>query len=146
MNNPVFHIDLLKHYQVLDRPGTFIVSVAYDITEENLYLKDEYPRYLVPLRVIRGDKLPQLIKLLKERNQSFYNIKHYFLTGAIFDNDEFDPILLPAKGEQIIATFDEVDNKLQCTHIKLIDRNDLLYVNFDAIDDLYALAKKFLSK
>ncbi len=146
MSNPVFHIDLLKHYQVLDRPGTFIVSVAYDITEDNLYLKDEYPRYLIPLRVIRSDKLPQLIKLLKERNQSFHNIKHYFLTGAIFDNEDIDPILLPVKGEQIIATFDEVDDKLQCTHIKLIDRDDLLYVNFDAIDDLYALAKKFLSK
>ena len=146
MGNPVFHIDLLKHYQVLDRPGTFIVSVAYDVIEENIYLEDEYPRYLIPLRVIEGKDLPILIKVLKKGNQPFYKIKNYFLMGAIFENDGIDSSILPIKGEQVVATFEKRDNKLLCTHIKLIDRDDLSYVNFSAIDDLYNLAKEFLSK
>ena len=145
-NNPHFNIKLLKHYQVLDRPGTFIVSVVYDITERNLYIGDNYPRYLIPLRVVKSEDLPNLIKILKEGNVPFHKIKHLFLTGAIFDDDNIDIVTLPTKGEKVIATFEVKDDKLQCKHIKLIDRDDLLYVNFAAIDDLYNLADEFLSK
>ena len=147
MSNPVFHIDLLKNYQVLDRSGTFIVSVAYNVTEDNLYTNDEYPRYLIPLRVIKSENLPTLIKILKENIEvPFSVIKDFFVTGAIFDNGNFDITDLPAKGEQIIATFAEKDGVLLCVNIKLIDRDDLMYVNFSAIDDLYQLAEKFLDK
>jgi len=146
VSNPIFSIDLLKYYQVLDRPGTFIVSVSYDVTKDNLYVGDEYPRYLVPLRVIRSEDLPELIKILKNGSVPFYKIKSLFLTGAIFDNGDIDISLLPIKGEKVIATFEFKDEKLLCKHIKLIDRDDLMYVNILAIDDLYSLAKEFLSK
>ena len=149
MNNtgPVFHIDLLKNYQVIDRPGTFMVNVAYDVGKESLYSKDGYPRYLIPLRVIRASELPELIKILKKYGTiSYYAINKYFLTGAIFDNEDIDINLLPVKGEKVVGTFAYVDDKLQCTHIKLIDRDELEYVNFSAIDDLYILAEKILYK
>lgn len=146
MNIPIFNIELLKYYQVIDRPGTFIVSVAYDVTEKSLYIGDNYPRYLIPLRVIRSEDLPELIKILKKGSVPFYKIKNSFLTGAIFDNDEVDIMTLPTKGEKVVATFEVKNGKLLCSHIKLIDRDDLLYVNFSAIDDLYSLAEKFLSK
>jgi hypothetical protein len=147
-NGPVFHIDLLKNYQVLDRPGTFIVNVAYDVTDNNLYLKDNYPRYLIPLRVVRSEELPNLIKFIKDVGGTvpFYTIKDYFLTGALFDNGDIDIDALPIKGEEVVATFDYVKGKLHCTHIKLIDRDKLMYINFSAIDELYALAEKFISK
>ena len=146
MSNAIFHIDLLKHYQVLDREGTFIVSVAYDVTKDSLYVNDDYPRYLVPLRVIRAEDLPFLIKEIKNSAVPFWQVKGYFLTGAIFDNGEVDNLELPTKGEKVVATFEMKDNKLLCTHIKLIDRDDLMYVNFSAIDDLYDLAAEYLSK
>lgn len=142
----LFHIDLLKHYQVLDRPGTFIVSVAYDVTEDNLYVNDGYPRYLIPLRVVKSSDLPELIKTLKEGSVPFRHVKHFFMMGAIFDNGDVDPVSLPTKGEKVVATFEIKDGKLLCTHIKLIDRDDLMYVNFSAINDLYELAEEFLSK
>jgi hypothetical protein len=142
----LFHIDLLKHYQVLDRPGTFIVSVAYDITEDNLYVNDGYPRYLIPLRVIRAEDLPKLISILKNGSMPFRYIKEYFMMGAVFDNGDVDPMSLPVKGEKVVATFETKDDKLLCTHIKLIDRDELMYVNFSAIDSLYELAEEFLSK
>ena len=146
MSNPLFNIELLKHYQVIDRPGTFIVSVAYDVTEDSLYVGDEFPRYLIPLRVIRSEELPELVKILKGNKVPFYKIKHLFLTGAIFDNDDVDTTTLPTKGEKVVATFGIKDDKLLCTHVKLIDRDDLLYVNFFAIDELYNLAEEFISK
>jgi len=147
VNNPLFHIDLLKHYQVLERPGTFIVSVAYDVTERNLYTKDEYPRYIIPLRVIKSEDLYELVQLLKDETYiSFYAINDKFLTGAIFLNDGIDTTLLPIKGEEVVATFDYKDDKLVCTHIKLIDRDDLMYVNLSAFDDLYQLVEKSITK
>jgi len=146
MSYPIFNIGLLKHYQVLDRPGTFIVSVAYDVTEDSLYVGDGYPRYLIPLRVIRSEDLPELVRVLKDGSVPFYKVKNSFLTGAIFSNDDIDIPTLPAKGEKVVATFEYKDEKLLCTHIKLIDRDDLLHVNFSAIDDLFALAEEFLSK
>jgi len=146
MKQPTFSIELLKHYQVLDRSGTFIVSVACDITEEFLYVGDDYPRYILPLRVILSEDLPLLIKVVKNGPVPFYQVKKFFLSGAIFDNGEVDILTLPAKGEKVVATFDIKDEKLLCTHIKLIDRDDLMYVNFLAINDLYNLAEEFLSK
>ena len=145
MTNPVFHKGLLKHYQVLDRPGTFIVSVSYDVTASSLYTMDEYPRYLIPLRVIRGEDLPKILQIIKDGGVSFHRVRDLFLMGSIFDNDgDIDIDTLPARGEQVVATFDMKDDKLRCSNVKLIDRDNLLYVNFSAIEDLYNLAEKFL--
>jgi len=147
VSSSVFHIELLKNYQVIDRPGTFLVSVAHDITENNLYLEDDHPRYLISLRVIRAEELPNLVKYLKrEGTVPFIFVRKYFLTGAIFDNGDIAIEDLPIKGEKVLATFDYVKETLQCTHIKLIDRDDLKYVNLSAIDDLYSLVEIFLSK
>jgi len=146
-NEPIFHLELLKNYQVIDRPGTFMVSVAYDITQDSLYTKDDYARYLIPLRVIRARDLPTLILFVKDHGNIPYRlVRDYFLTGAIFENDGIDPDTLPIKGERVVATFDYINDILQCTHIKLIDRDELEYVNFSAIDDLYQIAKKLLFK
>jgi len=146
-NNAVFHKDLLRNYQVLDRPGTFIVTVAMDITEDNLYLKDDYPRYLIPLRVIRGDDLLKLVSILNGYSTiPFAVVSKYFLTGALFVDDGIDETDLPIKGERVIATFEDKDNKLLCTHLKLIDRIDLDYVNIDAMDEFYNSVKKFLDE
>lgn len=146
MSEATFSLELLKHYQVLDRPGTFIVSVGYDVTENNLYVNDGYPRYIIPLRVIKSENLPIVVSILKDGVVPFYKIRDYLMTGAIFDNDDVDTLLLPTKGEKVVATFEMKNNVLLCTHIKLIDRDELMYVNFSAIDELYDLAEEFLSK
>ena len=143
-SSAIFRLDLLKHYQVLDRPGTFMVTVAYNVTETNLYVGDDYPRYLIPLKVIVAENIPKLIKIVDTYTVEFKHIKEFFLTGAIFENDGIDTSLLPIKGEKVLATFDYKNDKLVCTNIKLIDREDLTYVDFSAIDELYKLAEEFL--
>ena len=146
MSDAKFHIDLLRNYQVLDRPGTFIVTVAADITPDSLYVKDSYPRYIVPLRVIRGDDLIKLVRILNDyKVVPFAAVRKYFMSGAIFEED-VDESELPVKGEKVIATFENKDNKLLCTHLKLIDRKDLDFVNVDAMNEFYKSIEKFLDE
>ena len=70
----------------------------------------------------------------------YYIITNFFLTGALFEN-KVSVEDLPSKGEDIVATFDFVKGKLQCTNLKLISRDDLAYIDIKVIDDLYAVAK-----
>lgn len=145
MSNALFHKKLLKNYQILERAGTFIVSVAYDITTANLYTDDEYPRYLIPLRVIPATNLSTLYNIMNDRSHiEFGLINNLFITGAIFDNDELDIALLPVKGEEVVATFEYIDDKLLCTHIKLIDRETLFYVDIAKVDIFYKHVERLL--
>lgn len=147
MSNAIFHRDLLKNYQVLDRPGTFVVSVAYDVTDASLFTQDDYPRYLIPLRVITGENLIKILRVLDEHAEVPFNIvKKFFMTGAIFDNGEIDNSLLPIKGEKVVATFEEKDGTLYCTHLKMIDREELFYVNLSKVISFYSSVEKFLDE
>lgn len=147
MSNAIFHRELLKNYQVLNRPGTFVVTVAYDVTDSNLYTKDEYPRYIVSLRVITGENLNKIIRVLDEHPEvPFSVVKDFFMSGAIFCNDELDSSTLPVKGERIVATFDEKDGKLLCTHLKMIDREELFYVNLSKALQFYRAVEKYLDE
>lgn len=135
MDNSIFHIDLLKRYQLLTKPGTYIVSAAYTVTDKN-YIADEYPRYLIPLRVVTGVGLEKILKVLDNgRKRVLFNqVCDCFLTGALWDNDEIEHDL-PIKGEKLKATFDYVKGKLLCTHIELLPREELDFVDIDALND-----------
>jgi len=147
MSSAVFHSGLLKNYQVLDRPGTFIVAVSYDVTDANLYTKDEYPRYLIPLRVITGENLIKITRVLDEHSEVPFDIVNpLFMTGAIFDNGDLDTSTLPIKGERIVATFEKKDSELYCTHLKIIDREELFYVNLSKAVQFYRSVEKFLDE
>lgn len=147
MSNASFHLELLKNYQIVDRPGTFKVSVAYDVTDANLYVKDAYPRYIIPLRVILGENLFKLVEILDEyKTVPFEAIKTLFMSGAIFDDGELDVSMLPVKGEEIIATFEHKEGVLLCTHIKLIDREALYYVDLSKVSKFYKNVEKYLDK
>jgi hypothetical protein len=146
-NEPIFHLGLLQNYQVIERPGTFIVSVASNITDANLYTKDDYPRYIIPLRVITSENLVKITSTLKESDEiPFNSVKHLFLSGAIFDDDNISVSELPGKGEKIVATFEyskEDKSKILCTNLKLIDREELFYVNLINLSDFYRKVGKF---
>jgi hypothetical protein len=131
----IFHLDLLKRYQLLVKPGTYIVQVAYTVTDKNLIL-DDHPRYLVPLRVITGTGLEGIISELDKGAKvvPFERVSKHFLTAALWDNDDID-LDLPIKGERVKATFDDVDGRLLCTHIELLPREELDYVDVGSIND-----------
>ncbi len=147
INESVFHIDLLKRYQLLTRPGTHVVQVGYTVTDKN-YIVDDHPRYLVPLRVVTGEGLGQILDILDKgaKKVPFIKVRDCFLTGALWDNDEIDEDLLPIKGEKVLATFDYVEDKLLCTHLELLPREELDFVSVSALNDFRLNIEKILLK
>lgn len=153
MSEPMFHLKLLSHYQLVTKPGTYYVSVAYSVNDKHLFCEDDYPRYIVPLRAITGDGLAGIMAALDEAADGlvpFTIIRHYFLSGAIFLKDDFDEETLPAKGEKLLATFDYVERengmKLLCTGIELLPREELDYVDIDQLDQFRLAIMNLITK
>jgi hypothetical protein len=142
MNDAQFHIKLLSNYQLVTKPGTYYVSVAYTVREINL-IQDERPRYLVPLRAITTDGLTEIVEKLKDAKNGlipFSEIRHVFLNGALWygEGDTYDESDLPIKAEKVLAHFDYVEldsgTKLLCTNIELLPREELEYIDPDQFD------------
>lgn len=131
MSEAIFHLSLLRNYQIVSRPGVYVVTVAYTVTDQNLII-DEYPRYIVPLRVINSINLTHIVKMMKNETivLPFNSVKKFFLSGALWAR-EVDIEELPVKGEQVLATFDEKEEQLLCTNIELLPREELDYINID---------------
>ena len=142
MSDAIFHLGLLRNYQLISKPGVYLVPVSYTVTDNNLIL-DEYPRYIVPLRVIDGKNLLKITQILKEETSiiPFDAVKKFFLSGALWAT-EVDIDELPTKGEKVLATFDEKDGRLLCTNIELLPREELDYVN---VDNLLEFRKTLLN-
>ena len=153
MSDPLFHLKLLSNYQLVTKPGTYYVSVAYTVTDRNL-IQDESPRYIVPLRAITGEGLNQImIALQNEANDfiPFSNIRHLFLSGALWEHDLYDEEDLPIKGEKVLATFANVEidggeSRLLCTTIELLPREELSYVDIDQLDQFRLAINKLINK
>ena len=111
MSDAIFHLGLLRNYQLISKPGVYLVPVSYTVTDNNLIL-DEYPRYIVPLRVIDGKNLLKITQILKEETSiiPFDAVKKFFLSGALWAT-EVDIDELPAKGEKV--DYVNVDNLLE---------------------------------
>jgi len=146
MSEAIFKLNHLQHYCVVDGPCTAKVRVATNVTESNS-IDDDHPRYLVPLRVSTKEKLEKLAEGLAEKDSvPFKEVRHNFMTGAIFKNTISDIELLPVKGEEIIATFDYIsDGSLQCTGITLIPRIKLKSFNINLYDKTKTLFDKIIA-
>jgi hypothetical protein len=152
MSEPMFHIGLLSNYQLVTKPGTYYVSVAYTVTESNLIL-DEHSRYLVPLRAITSTNLLVLLEVLKDNPEvPFRALNNVFLTGALWygDGSNIDVRDLPVKGEKVLATFDydETENGklLRCKHIELLPREELDYVDTSQLDEFLRTINNLITK
>lgn len=145
----IFKLDHLKHYCIIDGPCTVKVRVGANVTESNkmdIGLSTE--RYLVPLRVGFEDKLKYLAKSLADgRIVPFKDVSLYFFTGAIFSNSIDDILTLPIKGEEIIATFDYIeDGRLMCTSLSLIPRIQLKMFDPTVYNKTKSLFNKIIDK
>jgi len=138
MSNAIFHSKLLRNYQLVSKPGVYMVRVGYSVTDANI-IDDEYPRILIPLRVITSEGLEKIISILDNTpTVSFDTVKSCFMTGAIF-LENIDLNNLPVKGDLILASFDcdEVASKLICNGLSQLPREELDYVNPDNLLDFH---------
>jgi hypothetical protein len=133
MSEAIFHLGLLRNYQVVSNPGVYVVTVAYTVTGDSLIL-DGHPRYIIPLRVVDSKSLVDLVKLVKDETKimPFVAVRSYFISGVLWANT-VDIEELPVKGERVLAAFDEKNGKLRCTNIELLPREELDYVNVDHV-------------
>ena len=139
MSNAIFHSKLLKNYQLVTKPGVYMVRVSYSVTEANL-INDDYPRILVPLRVTTPEGLQTIIDLLNTSSVvPFDSVKHCFLTGAIF-LENVDLNNLPVKGDLILASFeyDESSSKLICNNLSQLPREELEYIKAEEMLGFHA--------
>jgi hypothetical protein len=152
MSEATFNLKLLSNYHLVANPGTYYVSTAYTITGDNLFI-DEHSRYIVPLRALTSEGLSELIsneELMSGKNIPFKDVRHLFLSGAVWDTDTFDVSDLPIKGERLLATFDFVDTvrgrRLLCTHIELLPREELEYVDTSRFDEFLLALNNLITK
>ena len=143
MSKAIFKKDSLKHYAVIDGPGTFIVKSV-----SRTYIEDgSKSRYLLNLRAATIDALEHIVGVLGQRNEcSFKELEGCFITGTLWANKVQEDIDLPAKGEKVIASYDyNEDGDIWCTGITLIPRRSLKTFNPDAFNTSKQLFKKLTS-
>ncbi len=129
----------LENIQEVTEPCTVVVRVA---VSPKLYTGDEYPRYLMLLRVAIPSSIESIYDLFQSSTKplQFDHIRSFLFTGAIFEGSvKVDE--LPVRGEKVIATFDYVSGELKCTSITVIPRKKLPYLDVTKRSGLAAVRK-----
>lgn len=144
MGTSIFHKDLLNNYQIVNKPGVYLVRVAYTVTMKN-FIDDDYPRLLVPLRVVTPENLSKIVDLLDASPVIPYSfIGKLFETGAIFERDVVEDAL-PIKGDQVLASFKYLDDgRLVCDHIEQLPREELAFIKADELLKFNSKLKKLI--
>lgn len=145
MTEAYFHAGLLNQYQLVTKPGVYLVRVAYTVTMRN-FIEDDHPRILIPLRVVTPDGLDEIVDALDVKSQIPYSfVQKYFLSGAIFEKD-MDKDALPVKGDQILASFKYIDdNRIVCDHLEQLPREELDYINVTELLKFKSKLKKLIT-
>jgi len=118
-----FDIMHLSNYAIIKNPCTVIVKCNSHLDFDNMYTKDGYNRWIINLKAVTETNLQYIQKLVSLNTILRYDsVGSLLLNGAIWENQALTNVELPAKGEDVIATFDYVDDKLLCTNITIIPR------------------------
>jgi hypothetical protein len=130
----LFKKENLKTFNILEEPGTYFVKVNNNINQSHFYDEDEHPRYLVSLKLIHKDDIEKCLKLFGNHEQiPFKHIRPYLLTGVIWEDQILHGIDLPIKNEEVIATFNFIDDKIKCTSLTLIPRKELNLLELEQV-------------
>jgi hypothetical protein len=144
----IFKKQHLKDYKVADKPGTYIVKVANTVKTHHLYdANTNKARYLVNLKCSTLPKLLECLEIMGDKEEiEFKEVKHCFLTGVIWENELKDSEHLPIKNENVITSFDYIDNELLCKSLSLIPRKELENFNLNAYCKNRSLLLKLLQE
>jgi len=141
---PVFKKEHLSLYQVLVKPGTYIVKVANTIRPSYLIEDGSKSRFIVNLRIATKENLIACLDELGKNDAiEFSKVRQFFTSGTIWFNQLDDLEELPTKGEAVIATFNE---KLQCESITLIPRKELNNFDLNAFNVTQNMFAKLIEK
>ena len=138
----------LRNYDVIPGPGTFVVKVTNTVKPQYIHGEGSKSRYIVNLRAATMDGFELCVDLMGNNEISEMTKEMYrcFMSGVIWENDLDDISKLPMKGEQVIASFDYIEDVLRCTAITLIPRKKLDGFDLDAVCSSRKLFKSLLEK
>lgn len=126
MSGAILKKEHLRNYKVINKPGTFMVKVANTVKPEYLYEDGSKSRFIVNLRCATLDGFEECLQLMgTNETVPFERVNKCFMSGALWESDIEDITVLPIKGEEVIATFDYVDEILRCTALTLVPRKEL---------------------
>jgi len=138
-----FKMEHLDRYAIIEKPCTIIVKNNTKLDFKKLYDEDgDNPRWLISIKAITKGNLNLLKQLSKENvRMTYQDMGHLLIKGAIWPEQANSPMELPVKGEEIIATFDYVEDVLRCTGITVIPRvqPDLYIHSVETIDEINKL-------
>ena len=140
----IFELLHLERYAIIEKPCTIIVKNKSELDFFNIYDPDGNPRWLLNLKAITQENLDTLKELADSVELLFYSdISHLLMSGALWEEQVEFPMDLPAKGEDMIAVFDYVDDVLRCTSITLIPRRKpkLYYASTEYLAQIEAFAQ-----
>ena len=140
MNTIMFKKASLATFAIITAAGKYALQVYSNVSDKNLVTDEngENPRYIVTLRAIPADKLPQLKAVFAENEEvPIENTNGLFLTANIWKR-EGQQTVLPMKGETVEAIIGEVLSRegepvLRVTDLKVssaITANKLDLVSF----------------
>jgi len=146
MNEAIFHRSILSNYNIIPKPGVYKVRVANNVIK----LHDEngsHPRYLVHLRAGTMQNLIQATQILDDREECSYDeVKHLFLSGALWPNQIEELENLPVKGEEVLVTITEDETGVyRCSNIALIPRQPLEFFDYTEHCDLLKTYSELLT-
>lgn len=145
MSRPIFNKSSLERYTIIPGPGTFVVKVANAVKPNYLIEDGSKSRYIVNLRCAPNNKFEECLEIFGRRDQIFFDdVRHCFSSGAIWDNELADIDLLPAKGEEILATFEEKEQGLLCVSLTLMPRRNLQHFDLSAYERSKQLLKALI--
>jgi hypothetical protein len=126
MSNAIFKKSSLSNYGVISGPGTFIVKVSNSVKPEYLIEDGSKSRYIVNLKVATVENFKKCLNIMGNKELiEFDDIKQCFMSGTLWYNDLKNTTILPVKGENVIASFDYVEEQLRCISLTLIPRKQL---------------------
>jgi hypothetical protein len=133
MSEAIFKKEHLRNYKVIPGPGTFMIKVSNTVKPEYLYEDGAKSRFIVNLRCATVEGFEDCLSLMKTNEVAPFDlVRDCFMSGAIWENDLDDLTKLPIKAEEVIATFDYVDDILRCVALTLIPRKELNNFDLDA--------------
>ena len=148
MSDIIFDIVHLERYAIIEEPGAYIIKNNSTADYYNLYDKEGNPRWLLNLKAISKDNL-EVVKQVSASDQLLFysDIGHLLMTGALWEDQVKMPIDMPAKGEELIAMFDLIDDILLCTGITLIPRRKpkLFYPSYEYLKQIEDFAELFIN-
>ena len=110
----------------IEKEGAAVVKSMSNVDDTMLFGKGDNKYYLVPLRAVDSQYIDDIVDMVESRTGDKFDIEELFqytITGKMWENTVYNSMLLPIKGENVVANFEYNDaEEIVCTFVKPIEK------------------------